>query len=101
MFQRYVYSMTRPCGFTGSCPHDREISECKAAIDRSEPFVFPSSVSSHVVRRGAITHWLNSDVPGPVVSTRANVSTAVLDEPYDPRTERGKMEQWRKYFDDI
>lgn len=34
--QSYVYSMTRPCEFTGECPHDREISDCQAAIDRSD-----------------------------------------------------------------
>jgi hypothetical protein len=58
-------------------------------------------VSPHAVRRGAITHWLNSDVPEPVVSARANVSTAVLDEHYDRRTEREKMEQRRKYLNQI
>jgi len=58
-------------------------------------------VSPHAVRRGAITHWLNSDVPEPVVSARVNVSTAVLDEHYDRRTERDKMEQRRKYLDQI
>jgi integrase len=98
--QAYIYSMTRPCGFT-NCPHDRDVSECEAAIDRSQAFACPSSVSPHAVRRGAITHWLNSDVPEQVVSARANVSTAVLDEHYDRRTERKKMEQRRKYLDDV
>jgi integrase len=99
--QGYVYSMTRPCGFTSECPHDREITECEEAIDRSQAFGCPSSVSPHAVRRGAITHWLNSDVPEPVVSARANVSTAVLDKHYDRRTEREKMEQRRRYLDQI
>jgi len=44
---------------------------------------------------------LNSDVPEQVVSARANVSTAVLDEHYDRRTERKKMEQQRTYLDDV
>ncbi|WP_321166791.1 tyrosine-type recombinase/integrase [Salinigranum halophilum] len=99
--QSYVYSMTRPCGFTGECPHNQEISDCQAAIDRSEAFACPSSVSPHAVRRGAITHWLNSDVPEPVVGARANVSTAVLDEHYDRRTEREKMEQRRRYLNQV
>jgi hypothetical protein len=77
------------------------MSECKAATDRSQSFACPSSVSPHAVRRGAITHWLNSDVPEPVVSARANVSTAVLDGHYDRRTEREKMEQRRTYLDDV
>lgn len=99
--QSYVYSMTRPCGFTSECPHDREITECEAAIDWSQAFGCPLSVSPHAIRRGAITRWLNSDVPEPVVSARANVSTAVLDEHYDRRTEHKKMEQRRKYLDDV
>ncbi|WP_372911143.1 tyrosine-type recombinase/integrase [Salinigranum sp.] len=99
--QSYVYSMTRPCGFTGDCPHDCDLSACEAAIDRSQAFACPSSVSPHAVRRGAITHWLNSDIPEPVVSARANVSMAVLDEHYDRRTEREKMEQRRRYLDQI
>jgi integrase len=60
--QGYVYSMTRQCSFTGECPHDGEITECETAIDRSQAFGCPSSVSPHAIRRGAITHWLNSDV---------------------------------------
>jgi hypothetical protein len=36
-----------------------------------------------------------------VVSARANVSTAVLDEHYDRRTEREKMEQRRKYLNQM
>jgi hypothetical protein len=65
--------------------------------DRSQAFACPSSVSPHAVRRGAITHWLNSSVPEQVVSARANVSIAVLDEHYD----REKMEQRRKYLNQI
>jgi hypothetical protein len=48
-----------------------------------------------------ITDWLNSDVPEPVVSARANVMTAILDEHHDRRTEYEKMEQRRKYLDGV
>nr|WP_323755137.1 site-specific integrase [Salinigranum salinum] len=98
--QSYVYSVTRPCLFT-DCPHGWDISTCDAATDRTEAFACPSSVSPHAIRRGAITHWLNSDVPEPVVSARANVSSAVLDEHYDRRTEREKMEQRRRYLNNV
>ncbi|WP_342701724.1 tyrosine-type recombinase/integrase [Halopelagius longus] len=99
--QSYIYSITRPCTYDKDCPHDREISECKAAAMRSSASTCPSSLSPHAVRRGAITHWLNSDVPEQVVSARANVSPAVLDEHYDRRTEREKMEQRRRYLDNV
>jgi hypothetical protein len=45
--------------------------------------------------------WLNADVPEGVVSARANVSPAVLSEHYDRRTRREKMEQRRRYLDQI
>jgi integrase len=97
----YIYSVTTPCTYTGECPHDRVIEECDAAAVRSEASTCPSSLSPHTVRRGAITHWLSSDVPEPIVSARANVSTEVLDKHYDRRTERKKMEQRRKYLDQV
>ena len=61
--QSYVYSVTRPCELSNECPHDREIETCDAAAERSAASGCPSSLSPHAVRRGAITHWLNSDVP--------------------------------------
>jgi integrase len=99
--QTYVYSVTQPCVFTGDCPHGRKIAECDAAAVRSSSSKCPSSLSPHAVRRGAITHWLSSDVPENVVSDRANVSADVLDEHYDRRTEREKMEQRRRYLDQV
>lgn len=99
--QGYVYSVTTPCLVSGECPHDRVIEECEAAGVRSGASTCPSSLSPHAVRRGAITHWLSSDVPEPIVSARATVSTEVLDKHYDRRSERRKMEQRRKYLDQV
>lgn len=59
------------------------------------------SVSPHAIRRGAITNHLNSDVPENVVGDRANVSKDVLDQHYDQRTERERMEQQRGYLDSV
>jgi hypothetical protein len=58
-------------------------------------------VSPHAIRRGSITHSLNSDMPENATSDRANVSQAVLDQHYDRRTKREKMEQRREYLDDL
>ena len=99
--QNYVYSVTTPCLVTNNCPHDRVIEDCDAAGVRTGASKCPSSHSPHAVRRGAITHWLSSDVPEPIVGARANVSTDVLDKHYDRRTERKKMEQRRKYLSKI
>jgi len=52
----------------------------------------PSSVSPHAIRRGAITHHLNSDVPETAVGDRANVSLNVLENHYDQRSKRDRME---------
>jgi len=99
--QTYIYSVTTPCMYTGECPHGREIKECKPAEDRSVAFRCPSSVSTHAVRRGAITQWLGSDVPEPVVSDRANASPEILREHYDRRSDHEKMEQRRDYLSNI
>lgn len=99
--QTYIYSVTTPCLYSGECPHDREIDECKPAADRTLASKCPSSVSPHAVRRGAITHWLGSDVPEPVVSDRANASPEILREHYDRRSDQDKMEQRREYLGNI
>jgi len=94
------YRYTRPCVSTGECPHDRDPESCEA-MEYTAAFDCPSSVSPHALRRGGITHHLNSDVPKDVVSDRANVTAGVLDEHYDRRSQREKMEQRRGYLDNI
>ena len=66
-----------------------------------QAFNCPSSVGPHALRRGGITHHLNSEVPKDVVSDRANVTPDVLDEHYDRRNQREKMEQRRGFLDNI
>ncbi len=94
------YRSTRPCVYTDECPHGRTISDCDAAQYGSESEC-PSSVSPHALRRGGITHHLNQNVPKDVVSDRANVSKDVLDTHYDQRSEQAKMEQRRRYLNNI
>lgn len=59
----------------------------------------PDSTGTHALRRGAITHYLDSDVPTDVVSSRLDVQQLTLSEVYDYRSEREKMELRREYFD--
>jgi integrase len=96
----YVYRWTRPCVYSTECPHDRGLGEC-SAVERDTAYRCPSSVSPHAIRRGSITHSLNSDMPDKVVSDRANVSQRVIEQHYDRRTEREKMEQRRDYLEDL
>jgi integrase len=96
----YVYQWSRPCAVGNECPHDRDPEDCEAVGYRAASKC-PSSVSPHAIRRGSITHSLNNDMPDKVVSDRANVSQAVIDQHYDRRTEREKMEQRRDYLDNL
>ena len=98
--RKLVYRWTQPCALTGECPHGRTVVECPATT-YNRGSECPSSVAPHAIRRGAITHWLQRDWPTRVVSDRANVSADVLDKHYDRRTDREKMEQRRKYLDNL
>lgn len=94
-----TYTMTRPCVY-GSCPHNRDLSECEATDDNSASLC-PSSVSPHPIRRGSITHHLLKDVPETAVSDRCDVSKDVLDHHYDERTKDEKAEQRREHIDNL
>ncbi len=94
-----VYQYTRPCVYVDNCPHDRDLEECDA-LPTERSHACPSSLGPHPVRRGAITHFLKSDVPENVVSDRMDTSEAVLDRHYDQRSEREKLQQRRRYLPD-
>lgn len=99
--QSDAYAVTRPCVSTGECPHNRDINECTAAVNRSQAYRCPSSKSPHAARRGAITRLLSADVPEKVVSDRASTSVSTLSKHYDERSENEKMRQRRDYLTDI
>lgn len=73
---RGVSKITQPCEY-GECPHNRDPETCEARVN-SYHSKCPSSRSPHAVRRGAITHHLNSNTPPEVVSERMDVSLEVL-----------------------
>lgn len=100
--QADAYAVTRPCvGPTSECPHDRDPGTCDAATDRQQAYDCPSSRGPHDIRRGAITAWLQADVPSEITGARASTSPDVLDEHYDQRSERQKQRQRRKYLDRV
>lgn len=94
----YVYRWTRPCAYGNQCPYDRNPDDCEAMEARMSASKCPDSVAPHAIRRGAITHYLAEDTPAKVVSDRMNVSQDVIDEHYDHRSEREKMEQRREFL---
>ena len=53
--RRDIYKLTRPCTYTGECPHDRDIGKCDATISRHASEC-PSSQSPHPLRRWSIEH---------------------------------------------
>jgi len=99
--QSNTYAVTRTCVIGAECPHGRDPETCDAAKDRQKAYECPSSKSPHPVRRGAITAWLRADVPDNVTGYRASTSPEVLSAHYDERTEHEKMEQRRRYLNDV
>lgn len=97
---KICYKVTRPCFFAGSCPHDRIIEDCEGYTYDGYSKC-PDSVSSHPIRRSAITHHLDSDVPKAIVSERMNVSEKVLDQHYDARDKEQKRQNRQQYLDGI
>ena len=92
-----AYQYTRPCIYAKECPHGREIEDCDA-YQTEKAHSCPSALSPHPIRRGAITHHLQSDTPEKVVSDRMDVGVGVLERHYDQRTEREKVQQRRQYL---
>lgn len=84
--QGQVYTLTRPCVYSGSCPHGREQATCEATEYDKAPKC-PSSVSPHPLRRGSITHHLKNDWTYEECSLRFNVSVPTLKEHYDQTTQ--------------
>lgn len=95
-----IYRITRPCIYTGDCPHGRQKESCEA-METDKASKCPSSVSPHAIRRGSITYHLSKDVPEKIVSDRMNVGLDVLEKHYDRRSDKEKAEQRRDHLDNI
>lgn len=96
-----VYGLTRPCTYTGTCPHDTEAKNCRAARSKGEASKCPSTVSPHAIRKGAITYARRNEIPIEEVSGRMNVSPDVIREHYDKNTKSEEMRRRRHYWDTL
>lgn len=92
-----AYQVSRPCVYGESCPHDRDPETCEA-IETARAYACPSSLSTHPIRRGSITHHLQEDTPQRYVSSRMDVGIDVLDRHYDQRSDIEKLRQRRQYL---
>lgn len=95
--RRNVACITRPCYYSDECPVGREIEDCEATAWKHAAKC-PESVKPHSIRRSSITNWLNDGHSKELISDRMDVSTDVLDEHYDARSEEEKRELRREVF---
>ena len=85
--------------YEATAPHFRD-KECPGC-EQGKSAKCDEAANPHAIRRGSITNLLSKDIPVEVVSDRANVSRDVLDEHYDERSVKRKLEQRREYLDDL
>lgn len=97
--RRDFYKLSRPCTYTGECPHDRSLTECEATKS-SKASQCPSTFSTHPLQKWAIMHQLDEGVPKEILSDRVDVSVPILEKHYDQRSEERKRQQRRTVLED-
>ena len=98
--QRNVYTVTRPCHYTGECPMDRDIDECEATSYNTASKC-PTSISPHALRRGYVTEALNAGQPKEVTADRVDMTHDIMEKHYDKATKNEQMERREDYLKDI
>lgn len=94
--RRTVYRLTQPCEI-GPCPHERDPQTCEWR-EHDQLADCPSSLYPHAIRRGAVTHLLNSGAPPELVGERADMTKEVMDAHYDKRTPEEKAAVRREWL---
>ncbi len=95
-----AYFWTCPCRVNLQCPHGRDPDTCESN-NWEDASTCPSSVSTHPIRRGSITHHLREGVPVAVASDKTDVSPSILDAHYSEISESEAMEVRRDYLSNI
>ncbi len=90
--RRDLYKLTRPCEYTNTCPHDKDIETCKAA-ENEHASECPSSYSPHPLRRFSIEGQIDQGVPKDELADRVDVSVPVLNKHYDKRTKERRRKE--------
>jgi site-specific recombinase XerD len=98
--QRYIYTATRPCVYSGECPFGYSPETCDARSWNGSSKC-PGSVSPHVVRAGYVTAALNSGQPRDVTGDRTDMGSDVLQRHYDRATREEKAERRRDHLRDV
>lgn len=96
--RQHINVLTRPCHYSGECPHERDIDSCEARSYKTAQRC-PSSVPPHALRRSVITAWLNEGHRTELLSDQMNVSAKTLEKHYDARTEGEKRELRKEAFE--
>jgi len=97
-YRRDCYKLTRPCVYSGDCPHGRELSACEAT-DNTSAGDCPPRFSTHPLRKWSIMNQLDAGVPKELLSDRVDVSVPVLDKHYDQRSEERKSRRRREVLE--
>lgn len=95
---KYIYYVTTPCITDNECPEGIDPAECEYSSGIGASVGCPYNNASHEIRRGAVTRWLQNDVPEKAIGDRVDMSTDTLDKHYDKRTSDEKAEQRREFF---
>lgn len=94
---RNLYTVTRPCHYTGECPIGRDLQECEATSYNTASKC-PTSVSPHALRQGYVTEVLNAGQPKDVTADRVDMSHEVMDKHYDKATRNEQMVRRKSYL---